>query len=91
MVSFRWPSSSSAARAGSTARPPCTSYRNGRGSVFGVAAAGAFSFIHTFRYITADARFPIVTRAVSATRVVELTATYQGVTRRFSITVHPSQ
>lgn len=36
-----------------------------------------------------NASFTIVTKEVSMTQVVELTATYQGVTRRFSITVYP--
>lgn len=38
-----------------------------------------------------EAFFPIVTRAVSSTKVVELTATYRGITRSFSITVYSSQ
>jgi hypothetical protein len=36
-----------------------------------------------------NAHFQIITREVTSTKVVELTATYGGVTRRVSITVHP--
>ncbi len=38
-----------------------------------------------------DASFTITTQEVATTQVVELTATYGGVTKRFSVTVHPSQ
>ncbi len=38
-----------------------------------------------------EAYFPIVTNAVSSTRVVQLSATYRGITRTFSITVYSSQ
>ena len=40
---------------------------------------------------SSDAPFTIVTREVATTQVVEITATYGGITKRFSVTVYPAQ